>query len=128
MQLFPSQQPDGHEVALQTQPEPLQVWPLPHEKHPTPPDPQYWSVVPALQVLPSQHPPQLPPAMHSHWWLLQSRSLVVQSWQAPPPLPQFPSVVPALQVVPSQQPEEQEVALQSQDPLLQYWPASHGTH
>lgn len=121
--MLPLQHPFGQELALQTQPEPLQVSPPPHEKHPTPPDPQSALVFPGRQVVElSQHPAQFPLAMHSQIWFSQSRSALVQSTQVCPLLPQSWSVVPLLQAVPSQHPEEQEAALQSQDPLLQYCP------
>lgn len=77
--VLPLQQPLGHEVALQTHPEPVHCWPAAHCAAP-------------LQV----HAPAVQPLA----------TVVLHAVQAPPPVPQFVTEGVS-QVIPEQQPEAQ---------------------
>jgi hypothetical protein len=92
-----SQQPVGHEAALQTHAPPTQALPVPHAG----PEPQ----------------PQVPPAQLS---AVRGSQVV----QAAPPVPQEP-VAGVLQTLPLQQPEGQLAALHTQVPPTQAEPAAH---
>lgn len=83
--VIPSQQPDGHEVALQTHLPAVQRWPTAHA-----------APVPQAQVPPAAQP---------------SARVASQPTQTAPPLPHVASDG-ALQVAPEQQPAGQLVALQ----------------
>jgi hypothetical protein len=144
-QVAPSQQPVGHEVALQTQ------WPALHfcpaaqagaapqtqapvaeqpsarvASHPTqtaPPLPQVASEG-GLQVAPEQHPVGQLVALQP----LQRPPVQVwpagQVWQAPPPPPQEATVTPARQAPCAQQPVGHDVPSQTQVLAMQRWPSA----
>jgi hypothetical protein len=98
-QVAPSQQPVGHDVALQTQRPPLHLCPAAHA-----------GAAPQTQAPVAAQP---------------SARVASQPMQTAPPLPQVASEG-GLQVAPEQQPVGQLVALQPlQCPPVQVWPAGH---
>lgn len=97
-QVFPEQQPVGHDVASHTQaPAPLQRWPAAHGA----------------------------PPPHRHWPLGQALAVEPQGTQTSPFEPQAPALFPARQLLALQQPEGHDVESQTQLPLTHRWPEPH---
>jgi hypothetical protein len=141
VQVAPTQQPSGHDDALQTHTPPEHSWPaaqaapLPHEQapaveqlsvwpgahaiHAAPPAPHSESER-ALQVGPEQqvghvaaHPLQAP-------WL--QVWLAGQLWQAVPALPQAAALSPVWQLPDAQHPVGQAIPSQTHAPFRHRWP------
>jgi hypothetical protein len=85
----------GHEVALQTQSPPEQIWPVPHAVLP-----------PHVQTPAAEHPSAVTP----------------QLAHAPPPVPQLVADGGEWQMAPVQQPLAHDVESQTHVPLWHLWP------
>lgn len=142
----PEQQPDGHDVASQTQVPARHRWPA---LHAAPPPQRHWPPlqvsdvvalqamqaaplvpqaeveVPAWQTPPAQHPEGHDVELHPAQAPDVQVWPVTHIWHAPPPVPHALVEVPAWQEVPAQQPEGHEVASQTQVPETHRWPALH---
>jgi hypothetical protein len=90
----------------------------------TPPVPQNWFEVPALQVLPSQQPLGQLAGVQTQVPLWHSRFAAPQFTHGVPPVPQC-WVLLVWQVLFWQQPFGQLAGVQTQTPLTHSWSAAH---